>query len=92
MNSICAHMKDTSTACNIVSSTVKQSKIQFNGIVPGPSPCAGAAKTTAASTQQAYKQALNKWSDSINAASDVCTVGHGSGCTTPRCTTPITPR
>jgi hypothetical protein len=77
VSSICAHMKDTSTACNIVSSTVKQSKIQFNGIVPGPSPCAGAAKTTAASTQQAYKQALNKWSDSINAASDVCTVGHG---------------
>ena len=77
VNSICAHMKDTSATCNVVSTTVKQSKIQYNAINPGSSPCAGSLKATAASTQQAYKQALNKWSDSINTAGDVCTVGHG---------------
>ena len=70
-------MKDTSATCNVVSTTVKQSKIQYNAINPGSSPCAGSLKATAASTQQAYKQALNKWSDSINTAGDVCTVGHG---------------
>ena len=77
VNSICAHMKDTSATCNVVSTTVKQSKIQYNAINPGSSPCAGSLKATATSTQQAYKEALNKWSDSINTAGDVCTVGHG---------------
>jgi len=77
VNSICAHMKDTSATCNVVSNTVKQSKIQFNAINPGSSPCAGSVEATATSTQQAYKEAHNKWSDSINTAGDVCTVGHG---------------
>jgi hypothetical protein len=77
VNSVCAHMKDTSAACNVISETVKQSKIQYDAIVIGSGPCKGDAKTTAASAQQAYKQALNKWSGAINAAGDVCTVGHG---------------
>ena len=76
VNSVCAHMKDTSAACNVVSTTVKQSKVQYNAINPGSSPCTGSLKTTAASAQQAYKQALNKWSDATNTAGDVCTVGH----------------
>ena len=77
VNSVCAHMKDTSAACNVISATVKQSKIQYDAIAVGSNPCHGDAKTTAAGAQQAYKQALNKWSDAINAAGDVCTVGHG---------------
>ena len=77
VNSVCAHMKDTSAACNVISATVKQSKIQYDAIAVGSNPCNGDAKTTAAGAQQAYKQALNKWSDAINAAGDVCTVGHG---------------